>query len=263
MPEIVPGTARILVVDDDQITVEVTAAVLERDGNVVSKAYDGLQALAEIEAERPDLVLLNVYMPGIDGYETCRRIRADPATTHLPVIMVTGNGDREKSLEAGANDFFRKPVNLMALRARVRELLGQNHESILEQVRAIRRALPSSTEPIDHKALDSLRQLERERPNIVREEEAINLFFKAAADLLKDLEEAAANSNAALLHRASVMLGSWSERMRAVVLSLRCRELEVMAQSGVVSDAVPMVGAILEDYRAVEIALSARLPKVV
>ena len=122
-------------------------------------------------------------------------------------------------------------------------------------------ASPSADEPIDYKVLDSLGQLQREgRPDIVQE--MINLFFKAAADLLKDLKEGAANRDAALLHHASHALKSVSANVGAIILSSRCKELEAMAQSGVVSDAAPIVDAILEDYRAVELALSARLPKV-
>ncbi len=90
----------------------------------------------------------------------------------------------------------------------------------------------------------------------------IHLFFKGGADLLKDLKEGAANGDAALLHHASHALKSASANVGAVILSLHCKELEAMAQCGVVSDAASIVTAILEDYRAVEIALSARLPKV-
>jgi HPt (histidine-containing phosphotransfer) domain-containing protein len=116
-------------------------------------------------------------------------------------------------------------------------------------------------ELMDYEVLDSLGQLQREgRPDIVQE--MINLFFKAATELLKDLKEGAINRDAALLHRASHALQSASANVGAVSLSMRCKELGTMAQSGVVPDAAPIVAAILEDYRAVEIALSARLPKV-
>ena len=89
----------------------------------------------------------------------------------------------------------------------------------------------------------------------------INLFFKAAADLLKDLKEGAANRDAALLHHASHALNSASANVGAIILSSHCKELEAMAQSGVVSDAASIVAAILEDYRAVEIALWPASPK--
>ena len=116
-------------------------------------------------------------------------------------------------------------------------------------------------EPVDHKVLDSLRQLQTEqRSDIVQQ--VINLFFKGAASLLKDLERGATNHDASLLHQTSHALKSVSANVGAIALSLRCKELEAMAQSGVVSDAAPMVRAILEDYRMAEILLSDRLQKV-
>ena len=93
-------------------------------------------------------------------------------------------------------------------------------------------------------------------------QQVISLFFKDAVDLLKNLKEGAANRDAALLHHASHALKSVSENVGAIILSARCGELEAMAQSGVVVTTEAMVGAILEEYRAVEIALSARLLKV-
>jgi HPt (histidine-containing phosphotransfer) domain-containing protein len=90
----------------------------------------------------------------------------------------------------------------------------------------------------------------------------INLFFKGAATLLKDLEQGATNRDATLLHQASHALKSASANVGAITLSSRCKELEAMAQSGVVSDAALMVRTILEDYRTAETLLSNRLQKV-
>jgi len=118
-----------------------------------------------------------------------------------------------------------------------------------------------TSEPVDYRVLDSLRQLQREgRPDIVQQ--VIDLFFKDATDLLKNLTEGATNKDAELLHHASHALKSVSENVGAVILSARCGELEAMAQSGIVAAAGAMVGAILEEYRAVEVALSASLLKV-
>jgi two-component system cell cycle response regulator len=121
--------ARVLVVDDCPLTVELLTGFLEHEGYVVSKAYDGLQALAKIESEKPDLVLLDVRMPpGIDGFEVCRRIRADPATAHLPVVMMTGLSgvtSRVKGFEADADDFITKPFRFTPLMARVRARLDR------------------------------------------------------------------------------------------------------------------------------------------
>jgi HPt (histidine-containing phosphotransfer) domain-containing protein len=109
--------------------------------------------------------------------------------------------------------------------------------------------------------LDSLRRLQKEqRSDIVQQ--VIDLFFKGAARLLKDLERGARNHDTLLIHQASHALQSASANVGAIALSSRCKELEAMAQSGVVADAAPMVRAILEDYRMAEILLSDRWQKV-
>jgi two-component system cell cycle response regulator len=131
-------SAHILVVDDVPLNVEILVAMLAHDYPVVSTAADGFEALAKIEAEKPDIVLLDVMMPGLDGFDTCRRIKADPATAHIPVVMVTALSDVDdlvRGFESGANDFLTKPVNFRVLMARVDSQLRQKqqYESILEQ----------------------------------------------------------------------------------------------------------------------------------
>ena len=106
-------SARILIVDDNEVNVELLVAVFASEHYVVSTATDGFEALAKIAAEKPDIVLLDVMMPGLDGFEVCRRIKADPATADIPVIMVTILSDVDdlvKGFEAGADDFVTKPV---------------------------------------------------------------------------------------------------------------------------------------------------------
>src|ERR1700744_4330325 len=111
-------SARILVVDDNPLHVKLLAAKLTHDDYVVATASTGAEALAMIESEKPDIILLDVQMPELDGFETCRQIKANPNSAHIPVIMVTALSDvqdRVKGLEAGADDFLTKPINDTAL----------------------------------------------------------------------------------------------------------------------------------------------------
>ena len=125
-PAPTPAPARVLVVDDTPQNVKLLADILGAKGFVAITAASGEEALGKLAAERPDLVLLDVMMPGLSGYDVCRRIRADPATALLPVVLVTSldpHQERVKGIEAGADDFLSKPIHQAELLARVRSLL--------------------------------------------------------------------------------------------------------------------------------------------
>jgi len=127
----------VLVVDDLPQNVRLLDAVLSSAGYDVRSAGSGEEALAALHDDPPDLVLLDILMPGMDGYEVCRRIRGDPATAFLPVVMITASGDQEKlrAIEAGADDFVAKPFNQAELLARVRSLVRvkRYHDTIERQ----------------------------------------------------------------------------------------------------------------------------------
>ena len=119
-------TARILVVDDVEPNVRLLEAKLTLEYYEVLTAMDGQTAIEIASAERPDIILLDVMMPGMDGFETCRRLKADPVTRHIPVVLVTaldGREDKIRGLEAGADDFVTKPIDDVILFARVKSLV--------------------------------------------------------------------------------------------------------------------------------------------
>ena len=119
-------TARVLVVDDVDANVKLLEARLTAEYFEARTAHNGPEALKICSREGTDVVLLDVMMPGMDGFEVCRRLKAEPRTQHIPVIMVTAldqPADRVKGLEAGADDFLTKPIHMLTLMARVRRLV--------------------------------------------------------------------------------------------------------------------------------------------
>ncbi|MFA4995183.1 MAG: PleD family two-component system response regulator [Bdellovibrionales bacterium] len=119
-------SARILIVDDIPVNIRLLAAKLARDYYVISTAENGREALKKVDEEKPDIILLDVMMPEMDGFETCRRLKTNPSTAFIPVVMITALSDvadRVRGLAAGADDFLGKPINDLALMARIRSLL--------------------------------------------------------------------------------------------------------------------------------------------
>ena len=128
MEEVMEQTqqATILVVDDDEFNLKLLNKMLAIEGYEVHTAASGEEALAAVAEQLPDLILLDVMMPGIDGFEVARRLKADARTRSIPIVMVTALEDREarlKGLEAGAAEFLTKPVSRAELQMRVKSLL--------------------------------------------------------------------------------------------------------------------------------------------
>jgi len=158
----VSAPARILVVDDLPQNVKLLAHLLGAKGYVVATAASGPEALLKVEKEPPDLVLLDVMMPEMSGYEVCRKIRDNPATGILPVVMVTSLDpaqERIRGLEAGADDFLTKPVNQAELLARVRSLIRVKQLYDTVQLQAAQLAEWNKT--LEERVREQVSQLER------------------------------------------------------------------------------------------------------
>jgi two-component system alkaline phosphatase synthesis response regulator PhoP len=122
----------ILVVDDNQENLELLQAYLEDFDCQTIPAVDGLQALEIIADNTPDLILLDIMMPKMSGFEVCKRLKNDPKTSDIPIIMVTALnefGDIERGIDSGTDDFISKPVNKLELLTRVRTMLKLKHLS--------------------------------------------------------------------------------------------------------------------------------------
>ena len=148
-----PVSASVLVADDERALREGLARILRADGHTVTTAADGAEALAVFRELRPDVVLLDVMMPKLDGFEVCRRLKADPDSLLTPVVLVTGLGDvqdRVRGIEAGADDFIVKPFERLEVTARVQSLARiKRYTDELERAELVLFALARSIEGKD------------------------------------------------------------------------------------------------------------------
>ena len=154
--------AKILVVDDVAMNVKLLADLLGVKGYATCTAASGAEALAKLGSERPDLVLLDVMMPGMSGYEVCAAIRADPAHVMLPVVLVTALDpakERAKGLDAGADDFLTKPVSQAEMLARVRSLLRIT--SLYDEVLRQKLELAELNRTLEERVETGVRELEK------------------------------------------------------------------------------------------------------
>lgn len=123
-------SSKIVIADDNIQNCELLEAYLSDEPYEISMAFDGQETLAKVREVQPDLILLDIMMPKLSGFEVCQQLRKDPATKNIPILMVTALneiGDIEKAVQAGADDFLTKPINRIELSLRVRSLLKVRH----------------------------------------------------------------------------------------------------------------------------------------
>ena len=122
---------RILVIEDDPSSARLVGYALEREGYQVEIAVNGVEGLRKVQEEEPDLVILDVMLPGLDGFELCHRLRAEPRTDHVPILMLSAKAqeiDRSTGLRAGANEYLVKPADPAEILANVERLLAEKSD---------------------------------------------------------------------------------------------------------------------------------------
>jgi len=154
--------AKVLVVDDTPPNVKLLGDLLAVKGYAVATAASGEEALSKVASDMPDIVLLDIMMPGLSGYDVCQRLRADPNTALLPIVLVTSldpQQERVKGIEAGADDFLSKPINQAELFARVRSLLRV--KSLQDEVKRQADALKEWNTKLEERVAEQVAQLDR------------------------------------------------------------------------------------------------------
>ena len=262
------GSSTILVADDDQPNVRLVESILKSNGYAVLRAYDGDEALRKVAEERPDLLLLDVMMPNLSGFEVCRRLREHHETRLLPVIMITALNaleDKVQGLDLGADDFLSKPINRTELLAKVRSILRvralqeeverqkKELEGANSELLVIQRFKESMTQMVVHDLKNplaaimgniQLMQLQRAQMTPTRLGELLQRTHDSARQMARMiqniLEVAKLEENKMPLRRQPVHLARIVAEQSAELLSLSAR------------DGIRLESAVPEDLPAVD-----------
>jgi DNA-binding response OmpR family regulator len=250
-----------LIADDDPGLRILAAAALEAAGFEVEEAADGCEALARFESGVPDLLILDVHMPLVDGFEVCRTLRSTATGRVTPILIMTGMEDLdsiERAFEVGATDFINKPIQpaLLGYRAKylVRASRAQNEIRRLDSEEAISRSGHREMRgSIDTAALEALRGLTRNEQPVLSQ--VVDAYLYSAPPLLDRLRKAALAGDESEMQQATHALKSSSGNVGAYILAQLCKELEEGARKGTIADAAERVAEIEAEFESVHGAL--------
>jgi signal transduction histidine kinase len=264
---------KVLVVDDDPGIAGIISTFLKKDGYKILTAENGRRALEVVEGEKPDVVVLDVFMPEMDGIETCRRIKNNPTTHFLPVVVVTVKadmGNRIAAKKAGADDFLDKPVNELELLTRVRVLLRtkQLYDQVEDERRKLDRRVRERTAELQV-AYERLKEAERVRSDLLAgvSDTLLNplLHVKSAVALLssESLSPDEVKSTLDTASRGALALERRVDDLLAFASGRKELELDVVSVSDVIRAAVEQLRGVHGSRMAeVKVEIAGNLPPV-